>query len=58
MTHLDSRGKEEVPCCFSKSCVKFQHHTSQKVHDLDPIWAKLLGRSHLTNPSDLLFLLF
>ena len=29
---------EEVPCCFSRSSVKFQGHTGQKIADFDPNW--------------------
>ena len=31
MTHIASRGKEDVPYCFSRSSVTFQCHTGQKV---------------------------
>ena len=37
MTHLDSRGKEEVPYCFFEAIRQIQCHTGQKVGDLDPI---------------------
>ena len=30
---------EEVPYCFSRSFVKFQGHTGQKITDFDPNWA-------------------
>ena len=43
----------EVPYCFSRSSIKFQGHTGWKIDDLNPIWVILLGRSQLTNPSDL-----
>ena len=44
---------EEVPYYFSRSYIKFQGHTGWKIDDLDQIWARLLGRSQLSNPSDL-----
>ena len=44
---------EEVPYCFPRSSIKFQVHNGQKIDDLDQIWARLLGRSQLSNPSDL-----
>ena len=43
----------EVPYYFSRSYIKFQSHTGWKIDDLDQIWARLLGRSQLSNPSDL-----
>ena len=30
---------EEVPCCFSRSSVRFQDHTAQKIVNFDPNWA-------------------
>ena len=44
---------EEVPHCFSRSCIIFQGHTGQKIDDLNKIWERLLGLSQLLNPSDL-----
>ena len=44
---------EEVPYCFLGSSFKFQGHTVWKIDDLNPIWVRLLGRSQLSNPSDL-----
>ena len=44
---------QEVPYCFPRSSIKFQGHTGWKIDDLDQIWARLLGRSQLSNPSDL-----
>ena len=44
---------EEVPCYFLGSSIKFQGHTGWKIDDLNPIWVRLLGRSQLSNPSDL-----
>ena len=45
----------EVPYCFSRSSVKFQGHTGQKIDDFD---VRLLGRSQLSNPSDLPFFIY
>ena len=42
-----------MPYCFPRSPMKFQGHTGWKIDDLDQIWARLLGRSQLSNPSDL-----
>ena len=42
-----------MPYCFSGSSIKFQGHTGWKIDDLNPIWVRLLGRSQLSNPSDL-----
>ena len=42
-----------MPDCFSGSSIKFQGHTGWKIDDLNPIWVGLLGRSQLSNPSDL-----
>ena len=44
---------EEVPYYFLRSYIKFQGHKGWKIDDLDLIWARLLGRSQLSNPSDL-----
>ena len=30
---------EEEPYCFSRSSVKFQGHTGQKIADFEPNWA-------------------
>ena len=30
---------EEVPYCFTRSSIKFQGHTGQKIADFDPNWA-------------------
>ena len=35
------------------SSIKFQGHTGWKIDYLNPIWVRLLGRSQLSNPSDL-----
>ena len=42
-----------MPNCFLGSSIKFQGHTGWKIDDLNPIWVRLLGRSQLSNPSDL-----
>ena len=42
-----------LPYHFSRSSIKFQGHTGWKINDLDQIWARLLDRSQLSNPSDL-----
>ena len=44
---------EEVPYCFLGLSISFQGHTGWKIDDLNPIWVRLLGRSQLSNPSDL-----
>ena len=53
MTHKAWCSIEEVSYYFSRSSIKFQGHTGWKINDLDQIWARLLGRSQLSNPSDL-----
>ena len=52
MLHKAWRSIGEVPYCFPGSSIKFQGHTCCKI-DLNPIWARLLGRSQLSNPSDM-----
>ena len=42
-----------MPYCFFGSSIKFQGHKGWKIDDLNPIWVRLLGRSQLSNPSDL-----
>ena len=42
-----------MPHCFSGSSIKFRGHAGWKINDLNPIWVRLLGRSQLSNPSDL-----
>ena len=37
----------------TRSSIKFQGHTGWKINDFNPIWVRLLGRSQLSNPSDL-----
>ena len=53
MIHKAWWSIEEVPYHFSRSCITFQGHTGWKIDDLDQIWARLLGWSQLSNPSDL-----
>ena len=53
MMHKAWCSIEKVPYCFPRSSIKFQGHTGWKIDDLDQIWARLLGRSQLSNPSDL-----
>ena len=53
MIHKAWCSIEEVPYYFSRSYIKFQGHTGWKIDELDKIWARLLGRSQLSNPSDL-----
>ena len=53
MMHKAWSNIEDVPYCFWRSSVKFQGHTGWKIDDWNPIWVRLLGRSQLSNPSDL-----
>ena len=53
MMHKAWCSIEEVPYCFPRPSIKFQGHKGQKIDDFDQIWARLLGRSQLSNPSDL-----
>ena len=53
MMHKAWYSIEEVPYCFLRSSIKFQDHMGWKINDLNPIWVRLLGRSQLSNPSDL-----
>ena len=53
MMHKAWCSIEEVPYCFPRPPIKFQGHKGQKIDDLDQTWARLLGRSQLSNPSDL-----
>ena len=39
MTHIASRGMEEVPSSFSMSFVKSEGNMGRKIDDLDPISA-------------------
>ena len=54
MMHKASCGIEKVPYYFSKPSIKFQGHTVWQIDDFSPIWVKLLSRSQLSNPPDLL----
>ena len=40
----------DVPYCFSRSSVKFQGHTGQKIVDFDPNWAFPDCNSSLNSP--------
>ena len=51
--HKAWRSIEEVPYCFSRSSIKFEGHAGWRMDDFNPIWVRLLGRSQLSNPSDL-----
>ena len=42
-----------MPYCFLGSSIKFQGHKGWKIDDLNPIWVRLIGRSQLSNHSDL-----
>ena len=53
MMHKAWSSIEEVPYGFWRSSLKFQGHTGWKIDDWNPIWVRLLGRSQLSNPSDL-----
>ena len=53
MLHKAWSSIEEVPYCFFGSSIKFPGHTSWKIDEFNPIWVRLLGRSQLSNPSDL-----
>ena len=52
MMHKAWRSIEEVPYCFLWSSIKFQVHTGWKIDDFNPIRVRLLGRSQLSNHSD------
>ena len=53
MIHKAWCNVEEVPHNFLRSSIKFQGHTGWKTYNFNPIWVRLLGRSQLSNPSDL-----
>ena len=53
MIHKAWRSIEGVSYWFSRSFVKFLGHTGRKMKDSNPIWVIFLGRSRLSNPSDL-----
>ena len=42
-----------MPYCYLGSSIKYQGHMGWKIDDLNPVWVRLLGRSQLSNPSDL-----
>ena len=52
MMHKVWSNIEEVPYCFSRSFVKFQGHTGQKIADCDPNWAFPDCNSSLNSPMD------
>ena len=49
MMHKAWSSIEEVPYCFSRSSIKFQCHTGQKIADLDPSLAFPDGNSSLNS---------
>ena len=54
MMHKAWHNVQEVPYNFLRSSIKFQGHMGwKKPDDFNPIWVRLLGRSQLSNPSDL-----
>ena len=53
MMHKAWCNIEEVPYNFSGSSIKFWGHTGWKIDVSNPILVRLLGRSQLSNPSDL-----
>ena len=53
MMHKAWCSTQDMPYYISRSSIKFQSHTGWKNDDLNPIWERLLGRSQLSNPSDL-----
>ena len=53
MMHKAWCNIEEVPYNFSGSSIKLWGHTGWKIDVSNPIWVRLLGRSQLSNPSDL-----
>ena len=44
------RSIEEVPYCFSRSCIKLQGHMAKKIIDFDPNWAFPDCNSSLNSP--------
>ena len=50
MIHKAWNSIGEVPYCFSRSSVKFQGHTVQKIGDFDPNWAFVDCNSSLNSP--------
>ena len=53
MMHNVWHSIEVVPYCFFRSSIEFQGHTGRKINNLNPVTVRLLGRSLLSNPSDL-----
>ena len=53
MMHKAWCSLEEVPYSYSRSSIKFQGQMGWKIENLNPIWARLLGQSQLSNPLDL-----
>ena len=53
MMHKALCRVEELPYNFSRPSIKFEGHTGRKIDDLNQILVRLLGRSQLSNPSDL-----
>ena len=41
MMHNAWCSKEEVPCCFSRSCLKFKGYIGKKFNDFNPILGKI-----------------
>ena len=50
MMHRARSSIVEVPYCFSRSSVKFQGHTAQKIVEFDPKWAFPDCNSSLNSP--------
>ena len=50
MMHRAWSSIVEVPCCFSRSYVKFQGHTALKIVEFDPNWAFPDCNSSLNSP--------
>ena len=51
--HIAWHNEEDMLYCSSRSSIKFLCHTGWKIDDFNPIWVRSLGRSQLSNPSDL-----
>ena len=50
MMHKAWSSIEQLPCCFSRSYVKFQGHTALKIIEFDPDWAFPDWNSSLISP--------
>ena len=50
MKHIVSGGMEEVTYCFWWSSIKLQGYVGRQIDDVDPKWARPLGRSQLSIP--------